>query len=71
MPEITARGDRNDASGSADARQPDTKQRTVDSSRETTNRSSAKRNTNNVLPGVRTVSSPPGEPYNDPEYGRT
>lgn len=76
MPEIPARGvstngnsQRDDTSG--DTRQTDIAKRKEDSNRETTTRSTAKQNDNSVLPGVRTVSSPPGEPYNDPEYGRS
>lgn len=71
MPEIPARGhkERDDTVG--DTRQTNDAERKQDSNRETTTGSPSKRDKNQVLLGVRTVSSPPGEPYNDPEYGRS
>jgi len=64
MPETTARGDgRRDGSDEAkQSEDQDPKQRKPESQPP---REKA------VIPGVRSLSTPPGEPYNDPEYGRS
>jgi len=71
MPEIPARGSDRKKDQPGDTRRVDDPKRSEDSNRETAVRSTAKPNSKAVIPGVRTVSSPPGEPYNDPEYGRS
>jgi hypothetical protein len=71
MPETPARGSNKHGDRAGDTRQRDDAKRKQDSNRETTTRSTAKSDDKGVIPGVRTVSSPPGEPYNDPEYGRS
>jgi len=71
MPEIPARGSETRGDHVGDTRQTNDAKRKQDSNRDTTTGSAEKSSEKSVLPGVRTVSSPPGEPYNDPEYGRS
>lgn len=66
MPEIMARGGEQQQSSDPEST-PDKKR---NSNREAKKETVSERETS-VLPGVRSLSTPPGEPYNDSEYGRS